>query len=597
MHTVTAAREQRRDRGDAARAGARARRGRRRHRLHRPGAAAAARRAIRRVALTAAMSSGADRRRGGCRRCAAVERRRSRRSMPEALARDADVVFLALPDTAAAELAPRAGRRRRPRHRSVRRVPAARRGGARALVSGDAPRCRTAWPTASPSASAAPSRARGWSPTRAAIRPRRCWRSRRWPTPACSLPSADIIVDAKSGVSGAGKTPSERTHFSEVHGSLSAYGVFGHRHGAEIEQGARPRGHVHAASACRSIAAFWRRSTCAWRRARPRRRSATSSSSAYAGAPFVRLVGAALPEIKHVAHTNFCDIGWRVDPSGRVDSRVGHRQPAEGRVGPGRAEHERDARRRRAAGAAVTGAAGPEVRRRAARGSRAAATVVAAPSRGIAAARRAGRRRARRRQGDRRRAEGRRHREAAGRRPAHHRRADARRRRRGAGRRGQHAVRRGADHRRRRGGRADRRRRGLRAVEPRAAASHGRRAAGRSRARRHPERRRRHAASLHDAGRPAVRAGRRLHRARRDGRLFNVNADTFAGHLAARLGARRLVIAGTTPGVLDERGATVPVLEPAAHRAADRRRHGHGRDDRQAARVRARAGRRRRTMW
>ena len=49
-----------------------------------------------------------------------------------------------------------------------------------------------------------------------------------------------------------------------------------------------------------------------------------------------------------------------------------------------------------------------------------------------------------------------------------------------------------------------------------------------------------------------------------DGRLFNVNADTFAGHLAARLGARRLVIAGTTPGVLDDAGATVPTLEPAA---------------------------------
>ena len=50
-------------------------------------------------------------------------------------------------------------------------------------------------------------------------------------------PDVDIIVDAKSGVSGAGKTPSERTHFSEVHGSMAAYGVFGHRHGAEIEQG------------------------------------------------------------------------------------------------------------------------------------------------------------------------------------------------------------------------------------------------------------------------------------------------------------------------------------------------------------------------
>ena len=50
----------------------------------------------------------------------------------------------------------------------------------------------------------------------------------------------------------------------------------------------------------------------------------------------------------------------------------------------------------------------------------------------------------------------------------------------------------------------------------------------------------------------------------RDGQLFNVNADTFAGHVAARLRARRLIIAGTTPGVLDEAGATVPVLEPAA---------------------------------
>ena len=46
----------------------------------------------------------------------------------------------------------------------------------------------------------------------------------------------------------------------------------------------------------------------------------------------------------------------------------------------------------------------------------------------------------------------------------------------------------------------------------------------------------------------------------RDGRLFNVNADTFAGHLAARLGARRLVIAGTTPGVLGADGATLPLL-------------------------------------
>ena len=49
-----------------------------------------------------------------------------------------------------------------------------------------------------------------------------------------------------------------------------------------------------------------------------------------------------------------------------------------------------------------------------------------------------------------------------------------------------------------------------------------------------------------------------------DGQLFNVNADTLAGHLAARLGARRLVIAGTTPGVLDGSGQTVALLESSA---------------------------------
>jgi acetylglutamate kinase len=48
-----------------------------------------------------------------------------------------------------------------------------------------------------------------------------------------------------------------------------------------------------------------------------------------------------------------------------------------------------------------------------------------------------------------------------------------------------------------------------------------------------------------------------------DGRLFNVNADTFASHVAARLNARRLVIAGTTAGVLDPDGVTVPLADQA----------------------------------
>jgi N-acetyl-gamma-glutamyl-phosphate reductase len=128
---------------------------------------------------------------------------------------------------------------------------------------------------------------------------------------------ADVIVDAKSGVSGAGKTPSERTHFSECHGSLSAYGVFNHRHGAEIEQGVGRTVTFtpHLVPLDRGIlATIYVRVP----RGTTEERLADVYRGAYAGSTFVRLTGAALPEIKHVAHTNFCDIGWRVDPSGRA---------------------------------------------------------------------------------------------------------------------------------------------------------------------------------------------------------------------------------------------------------------------------------------
>jgi acetylglutamate kinase len=46
-----------------------------------------------------------------------------------------------------------------------------------------------------------------------------------------------------------------------------------------------------------------------------------------------------------------------------------------------------------------------------------------------------------------------------------------------------------------------------------------------------------------------------------DGQLFNVNADTLAGSLAARMHAKRLVIAGVTAGVLGTKGRTVATLD------------------------------------
>src|SRR5207247_5803592 len=121
---------------------------------------------------------------------------------------------------------------------------------------------------------------------------------------------------AKSWVSGAGKTPSERTHFSERHANLSAYGVCGHRHGAEIEQGVAAASEApHALTFVPHLVPLDRGilSTIYLRVAAgtTEERLGEVFESAYAGAPFVRLVGSSLPEIKHVAHTNFCDIGWR----------------------------------------------------------------------------------------------------------------------------------------------------------------------------------------------------------------------------------------------------------------------------------------------
>jgi N-acetyl-gamma-glutamyl-phosphate reductase len=235
---------------------------------------------------------------------------------PDALKREADLVFLALPDSAAAELAPAlvdagvrvidlsgAFRLRDQAARSLwypetRHVPP---GIAYGLTEHERDAVRSARLVANP----------GCYPTTTLLPLK--------PLAASGLLAAgvDVIVDAKSGVSGAGKTPSERTHFSECHGSMSAYGVFGHRHGAEIEQGfGSPVTFTpHLAPLDRGILA-----TIYVRVAPGTSEDALAAvyERVYKNEPFVRLVGAALPEIKHVAHTNFCDIGWRVDPSGRV---------------------------------------------------------------------------------------------------------------------------------------------------------------------------------------------------------------------------------------------------------------------------------------
>jgi N-acetyl-gamma-glutamyl-phosphate reductase len=135
------------------------------------------------------------------------------------------------------------------------------------------------------------------------------------PLAAAGLIEGDVVIDAKSGVSGAGKTPSERTHFSENHGSVAAYGLFSHRHTAEVEQeiGRQVTFVPHLVPLDRGILeTIYTRVTPGTTAEQIRR----VFDEAYHDAPFVRLTGDQLPEIKHVAHTNFCDVGWKLEPEG-----------------------------------------------------------------------------------------------------------------------------------------------------------------------------------------------------------------------------------------------------------------------------------------
>jgi N-acetyl-gamma-glutamyl-phosphate reductase len=127
---------------------------------------------------------------------------------------------------------------------------------------------------------------------------------------------AGIVVDAKSGISGAGRAPSDRTHFSENHGSVAAYGLFGHRHVAEMEQELRTEVTFvpHLVPLDRGILETIYVKVAHGTTAE---RIADALERAYGQEPFVRLTGDALPEIKHVAWTNFCDIGWRLEPGSR----------------------------------------------------------------------------------------------------------------------------------------------------------------------------------------------------------------------------------------------------------------------------------------
>jgi len=128
-----------------------------------------------------------------------------------------------------------------------------------------------------------------------------------------------IVIDAKSGVTGAGKNVAAEYLFAEVDDNLRAYKIGVHRHAPEIEQQLRP----HAGTALSVIFVPHllpiRRGILSTIYARPRAGVDTDAiarrfAERYAGERFVVLSQARPPEIRDVVGTNDCAIGWTLDP-------------------------------------------------------------------------------------------------------------------------------------------------------------------------------------------------------------------------------------------------------------------------------------------
>lgn len=128
------------------------------------------------------------------------------------------------------------------------------------------------------------------------------------------LATPEVIADCKSGVSGAGRTPSAGTHFPETSEGLHAYKTLDHRHAPEMSMaldGLKVRFTPHLVPMNRGIL------STVYLRLRPGVGLAevrTAYAARWAGEPFVHLLPAgAHPDTRHVRGTNRCHIGLFVE--------------------------------------------------------------------------------------------------------------------------------------------------------------------------------------------------------------------------------------------------------------------------------------------
>ncbi|HEY2472069.1 MAG TPA: N-acetyl-gamma-glutamyl-phosphate reductase [Terracidiphilus sp.] len=128
-----------------------------------------------------------------------------------------------------------------------------------------------------------------------------------------------IVADAKSGVSGAGKAPTAKTHYMHAADNLSAYGVFSHRHTGELlEQIEIGAGDIiftpHLLPIPRGIM-----STIYVRFNVPQTRESVMRiyRTFFHQSPMVRIYENGLPQIQYSVRTNFADIGFQISGDGR----------------------------------------------------------------------------------------------------------------------------------------------------------------------------------------------------------------------------------------------------------------------------------------
>ncbi|HEY6487528.1 MAG: N-acetyl-gamma-glutamyl-phosphate reductase [Terracidiphilus sp.] len=131
--------------------------------------------------------------------------------------------------------------------------------------------------------------------------------------------SHGIVADAKSGVSGAGKAVTAKTHYMYAADNLSAYGVFAHRHTGELLEQIGLAGDQiiftpHLLPIPRGILA-----TIYVRFRTPQTRESITHiyKNFFAGSPMVRLYDGMLPQIQYSVRTNYADIGFQLSADGR----------------------------------------------------------------------------------------------------------------------------------------------------------------------------------------------------------------------------------------------------------------------------------------